>query len=643
MRIMFLLGLAATLCGQTPRVVSPDGQVALELTESGDLSYTVSFKGKPVLARAALGLELQGQAPLGPGMKLAGISNSSLDESYRMPHGKANPVRNHYHALIAEYAETGRQGRRLSVEVRAYNDGVGFRYVVPQQPAVRELRLAGERTEFRLAKDGESWALFLAGFRTSYEDNYHHLPVGGIHPEALIGLPFLAEVPGVGWVGITEAHLENWAGLYLRRSARNSTTLEARLAPRADEPEIAVSGLTPMHSPWRTILIGEEPGRLIESNIVVNLNPPSAIADTSWIRAGKSAWDWWSGSVAKNVGFKQGMNTDTMKHYIDFAAEAKLEYMLIDEGWAGRGEGKAADITQTNSNIDMPEILRHAASKNVKVWLWAHWTSVDKQMNEAFALFQKWGVAGVKIDFMDRDDQWMVDFYHRVVKKAAEHRLMIDFHGAYKPDGGRRTWPNLMTQEGVLGLEYVKWSGRATPGHNVTLAFTRMLAGPLDYTPGGFDNRTRQNFVSRFREPVTMGTRAHQLALFVVFESPFMVLADHPEAYRGQKELAFLSAVPATWDETRVLKGRPDEFVAIARRSGREWYIGAITDWDERELELPLEFLGAGDYTAEMYTDAPDAAVEPKHTTVEQKNVTRSSLLKVKLAPGGGAAIRIRP
>lgn len=225
--------------------------------------------------------------------------------------------------------------------------------------------------------------------------------------------------------------------------------------------------------------------------------------------------------MAKGPGLKSGMNTGTMKHYIDFASESKLEYMLIDAGWAARGNGAPADITRTSPEIDMPEILRHAAARNVRVWLWAHWTSVDRQLEEAFPLFEKWGVAGVKIDFMDRDDQWMVRFYHRVLKKAAQHRLMIDFHGAYKPDGMRRTWPNLMTQEGVLGLEYLKWSARVTPVHNLTLAFTRMLAGPMDYTPGGFNNVTREEFEPRRSEPMVMGTRAHQMALFVVFESAF--------------------------------------------------------------------------------------------------------------------------
>ena len=394
-------------------------------------------------------------------------------------------------------------------------------------------------------------------------------------------------------------------------------------------------------------MIADDPGRLVESNIVVNLNPPCAIADTSWIKPGKTAWDWWSGSVARKVSFKPGMNTETMKHYIDFSARNNLEYMLIDAGWAARRRAgpndSGSDLTQTNPNINMPELLDYAKAKNVRLWLWAHWTDIDRQMDEVFPLFQKWGIAGVKIDFMDRDDQWMVNWYRRVTKKAAEHKLMLDFHGAFKPDGLSRPYPNVMTREGVMGLEYTKWSARITPKHNVTVAFTRMLAGGLDYTPGGFENVTKAAFQPRSRFPMVMATRAHETALFVVFESAFQMVADDPGAYEDQKELDFIRVVPATWDETHVINGRPPKFITIARRHGKEWYVGSITDWDAREVDVPLTFLGAGSYNAEIYADAPDAATQPKNTTREQKRVDAKTVLKLKLAPGGGSAIRIIP
>ena len=339
------------------------------------------------------------------------------------------------------------------------------------------------------------------------------------------------------------------------------------------------------------------------------------------------------------------MNTATMKHYIDFASKSHFEYMLIDAGWAAHTVGpdaSGADLTQTQPDINLPEILDFARSKNVRVWLWAHWTDIDRQMDDAFPLFEKWGIAGVKIDFMNRDDQWMVDFYRRAVMKAAEHHLLIDFHGAFKPDGLRRTYPNLQTQEGVMGLEYNKWSYRITPDHNVMLAFTRMLAGPMDYTPGGFRNTTRDQFEPRDVRPEVMGTRAHQTALFVVFESPFEMVSDYPEAYAGQKELAFLSAVPTSWDETRVLNAKVGDYVTIARRRGAEWYIGSIAGWHGADLDIPLNFLGSGQYIAEIYSDAPDATENPTHTTLESKPVSQSTVLKAKLVSGGGQAIRIR-
>lgn len=649
--------LVLPLLAQTGPVLlkSPDGALEIAIATlagnapsdaGGQLAYRVSLGGKPVIEWSRLGLDIQGSAPLGATVKITTSKPSNSDETWRSPHGKANPIRNHFNAVIVETTESGgRRLRRLDVEARAYNDGVAFRYLIPEQPAIREMRLAAETTQFRIAKDATTFPMVLRDYRTSQEDDYHQLPLSALHPSYLIGLPLLIEVPGVAWVGLTEAYIDNWAGMYLA-AGRDSRTLEARLAPRVDEPGLAVATATPARSPWRVLMIAADAGRLVESNMVVNLNPPSAIADTSWIKPGKTAWDWWSGSAARNVSFKTGMNTDTMKHYIDFSARAGLEYMLIDAGWAARGSGpndSGAILTQTNPNIDMPALLDYAKAKNVRLWLWAHWTDIDRQIDEAFPLYEKWGIAGVKIDFMDRDDQWMVNWYRRVARKAADHKLMLDYHGAFKPDGLRRTYPNVMTREGVMGLEYTKWSARITPKHNVTLAYTRMLAGPMDYTPGGFENVTRAAFQPRNQFPMVMGTRTHQTALFVVFESPFQMVADHPGAYEDQKELDFIRAVPSTWDETRVVNGQPAQFITIARRRGSDWYVGSISDWDAREIDVPLTFLGAGSFSADIYTDAPDAATQPKNSVREQRRVDSKTVLKVKLAPGGGAAVRITP
>jgi len=638
--------LAGALWGQAP-VKSPDGAIEMTIAaEAGRLAYGVTFHGKPVIAPSGLGLEIAGGPVLGSAVKIAGWHAGAVDETYTMLHGKANPVRNVCNTVSVDLEETAAPARKLTLEARAYNDGVAFRYVVPPQPGLEEIRLTGERTEFRLAKDATTYPLVLENFQTSYEDDYHTVPLSGLHADWLIALPLLTELPGVAWVAITEADIDNYAGMYLQHSARDGRLLTARLAPSLENPGLAVLTGAPMATPWRVVTIGSEPGRLVESNLVINLNPPSAIADTSWIKPGKTAWDWWSGTYAEGVSFQPGMNTPTMEHYIDFCAASGLPYMLIDAGWSLQGNGpnwSKADITKTSPAIDMPAILAYAKARHVGIWLWAHWEDVNRQMAEAFPLYEKWGIAGVKIDFMNRDDQWMVNYYRRVVKAAAEHHLMIDFHGAFKPDGLRRTYPNLLTREGVMGAEYNKWSARVTPDHNVMLAFTRMLAGPMDYTPGGFNNATRAEFEPRNLKPMVMTTRAHQLGLYVVFESGFQMVSDYPEAYQGQKEFEFIKAVPDVWDETHVVKGRPGDFVTIARRRGREWYMGSINGWRSNEIDVPLEFLGKGDFVAEVYSDAPDAESHPKHTVKEEKKVTAATLLHVRLAPGGGQAIRIRP
>ena len=654
--------VAAQVAGEVAaKVTSPNGQITFLLFNSTPakhpersdwekppadaLRYAVEFHGKRLVDHSKLGLEIPGQPALGPGMRSTSTQAASVDESYTIPVGKTSTVRDHYNSARTEFEDQAE--RKLTIEVRAFDDGVGFRYLVPDQPSLKHVRIAREKTEFCYTKDATTYPLILDGYQSSWEDEYQQRQVNGLHDDWLIGLPYLVEVPGIGWVAITEADIDNYAGMYLRKG-EGGNCVKADLSPRVDDPKVAVVAATPFASPWRVLMIGDEPGRLIESNIVLNLNPPSKIADTSWIRAGKSAWDWWSGQAAPSVSFKTGMNTATMKHYINFASDSGFPYMLIDAGWAldpgsGSYDYTRVDITRVTPEIDMPELLRYAKEKNVRIWLWSHWNSVDKYMDQAFPLFEQWGIAGVKIDFMNRDDQQMVDFYHRVVETAAAHHLMIDFHGAYKPDGLRRTYPNLVTREGVMGKEYLKWSARTTPTHNTTLPFTRMLAGPMDYTPGAFGNSNRENFVARNFMPMGLGTRAHELALFVVFESPFEMVADYPEHYQGQKEFNFIKQVPCTWDEVRVLSGRPMENITLTRRSGEDWYMGSLTNWDERTVKVPLSFLGEGKYVAEIYADAPDSATEATHTTFSKEGVDRTTVLDVHMVSGGGNAIWIHP
>ncbi len=619
------------------KLTSPDGriEISFQTDAAGQLNYTVSSGGEPIIAPSKLGLTIQGGLPLGASVRIVTNRIGGANETYEMVHGKANPVRNHYRSASIDTTETTFRGRRLIIEARAYDDGVAFRYVVPAQDAIPDptgFRLSAEHTEFRFARDSITWPLYLSSYTTSYEDEYHREAVSGISPDHLIGLPLTVEYPSVGYVAITEANLAEYAGAYLRRGAGNSFQVDLASAggPKVEH------GL-PHQSPWRVIMVAPEMGRLVESNIVINLNPPSKIADPTWIKPGKSAWDWWFGKVKTPGGWETGMNTRTFKYLIDFAAEAGFQYVLVDDGWTER-----QNILEPKPEIEIREIIDYGKSKGIGIWLWLHWTGVDRQMHEAFPLYSSWGAAGLKIDFMDRDDQWMVNWYHRVLETAAENRLMVDFHGAYKPTGIRRTWPNLMTREGVMGLEYTKWSRRVGPEHNMIIPFTRMLAGPLDYTPGGFGNVTRAEFEPRFDDPVVLGTRAHQLALFVVFESPFVCAVDHPSAYRGAPEFQFIKDVPATWDETRVIDGVIGDYIVIARRSGDDWYLAAATDWTPRVLDIPLDFLGAGDYTARIYEDGANAANDPARVDVSSKDVTKSTVLKATLAAGGGLAVQLR-
>src|SRR3984885_11449397 len=639
------------------RVVSPDGRIVFILSDashthtiepvSNDTRYAVDFDGKWLMDESVLGLKIEGQPAFGPGLKLVKVETSQHDETYTIPVGKTSSVRDHYNAALVDLADDS--GRKLSLEIRAFDDGVAFRYILPDQLSHTKIRLERELTEFRFVKDATLYPLILDGFHSAYEDEYQVRQVSGIHPDWLIGLPLLANVAGVGWVAVTEADIDNYAGMYLRKD-QHPFALHAELSPSLREPAIAVESYAPVTTPWRVLMIGEQPGRLIESNMILSLNPPSKIADTSWIRAGKSAWDWWSGDYATGVDFTPGMNTAPLKHYIEFASDSGFPYMLIDAGWAAPtptatpGDyADPADITHFNPAVDLPELLRYAKEKNVRIWLWSHWTSIDKYMDQAFPLFEQWGVAGVKIDFMNRDDQWMVDWYHRVVEKAAEHHLMIDYHGAFKPDGLRRTYPNLITREGVMGKEYSKWSARVTPVHNTTLPFTRMLAGPMDYTPGAFNNTNLENFIGRNKMPMSLGTRAQELALYVVFESPLEMVSDYPEQYKGQKAFDFIKQVPATWDEVRVIDGFPMRYITLARRSGKDWYVGSLTNWEARNKKVPRDFLGDGEYVAEIYADAPDAASDATHIAFSKRPVDRTTVLDIHMVSGGGNAIWIHP
>jgi alpha-glucosidase len=372
--------------------------------------------------------------------------------------------------------------------------------------------------------------------------------------------------------------------------------------------------------------------------MIYRLAKPST-GDFSWVRPGKVAWDWWNDLNLAGVDFRAGVNTATYKFFIDFAAAHGVEYVILDEGWY-----KLGDLLTLNPDIDMGAILAHAKSKNVGIIPWVIWKTLDDQLEPAMDQFSKWGVAGLKIDFMQRDDQWMVNYYYRIAAEAAKRKLLVDYHGAYKPTGLYRTFPNVLTSEGVLGLEHSKWSKNVTPEHDVTLPFTRMLAGPMDFTPGAMVNGTQKSFQVIYSQPMSQGTRCHQLAMYVVFESPLQMLADTPTNYLRELEcLAFLSKVPTVWDDTRVLEAKIAEYILIARQNGTSWYVGAMTDWTPREMTVDLSFLGPGTFEMTSFADGANADRNASDYKTEKRKVTAADKPTVRLAPGGGWAAVLTP
>jgi alpha-glucosidase len=391
--------------------------------------------------------------------------------------------------------------------------------------------------------------------------------------------------------------------------------------------------------PWRVFIIAGSDIKLLESDLVFKLAPPCKIEDTKWIEPGQVAWDWWNANNIYGVDFRAGINNETYKYYIDFAARNGIKYIILDEGWY-----KLGDVLAQVPGINVPELCKYADSKHVGVILWVVWKSFWDKIDEAVSMYENWGVKGVKVDFMQRDDQKIVNFYHEAARKTAEHHLLIDFHGAYKPDGLSRTWPNALTREGVKGMENDKWSRDINPDHDATIPYTRMVAGAMDYTPGAMVNMDSVNFTPLFTRPESQGTRAHQVALYVIYESPLQMLADSPSNYMKEQETTdFIVKIPVVWDDIIGLDGKVGDYVLLARRSGKDWFVGAITDWTSRDMKLDLSFLPAGEYSMDIFQDGINAdryASDYKHF---KTNVRSGDIMTIHLAPGGGWAAKITP
>ena len=632
---------------QSQTLQSPGGriQVGVRPSTQGDLGLTIMFDGRVVVEVSRLGFDLGKDGRVADGLRRVRTTRSVIDDEYALVCGKQRSVRDCCNELALDFApaDPATPDRGLRILVRAYDDGVAFRYRLAPQDGGAAIR--SELTQFDFPQDYECWGLDLGAFDTAHEGPFDAFRASKIEAHSLFDAPLLCRT-GHGDVtfALAEADLAHYAALYFARRDDGRPGVQVRLSPRLDDPEIAVraSPGQELQSPWRVVMVGEHPGRLIESTLITTLSQPSAIADTSWIRPGKAAWDWWSDAMPAGASGPR-MSNGTMTWLIDFAAATRLQYLLIDAGWYAFPDPKAdraeADVTRSVPEIDLPGLAEYGRQRGIGIFVWLKWQHLDRQLDEALALYQRIGLKGIKVDYLNRDDQAMIDFYHRLLAGAADRQLMVDLHGATHPAGLARTYPNLMTQEGVMGAEYNKWSSRITSRHNVTLPYTRMLLGPMDYTPGGFRNVTPKQFVARGTLPMVQTTRGQALAMYVVYDSPFACVSDSPDAYKGQAGLDFLAEVPTSWHETRVLSGRIAEFVVIARRHGTTWFVGGMTNERARSLPVRLGFLAPGRFSATIYADgAAPALLAIKHGVP----VVTGSVINLVMGPNGGGVIILR-
>jgi len=608
-------------------IASPDGRTALLVSDDG-ASFAVTRHGETVIATSPLGLELEGEPGLAP-LKLESRSDVAVDQTIPLVATKAGVARDHYRGATLVFRETG-GGRRVLVDARVRDDGVAFRYRLDGPGPVS---LHAERTSFVLAGDPSCLAAPVDG---THEVSFERLHVSQLKEGIAYDVPLACATPsGRTHYAITQADLHDYTGASLWREGDALRVHLSTVPGRPGPAVVSASGLT---TAWRVVMMADRAGDLIESALVGNLNPAPQ-GDFAWVKSGKAAWDWWSGPLE---GVKPDMTT--YRRFIDFAAESGFPYYLIDAGWSwGAGpccEARpATDIARAAEGIDMPALVRYAADKGVGLLLWVHWQHLAPRMDEVLDTYARWGIKGIKVDFMNRDDQEMVAFYERAAAAAARRHLLLDLHGAYVPAGLQRTYPNFITQEGVLGAEWNKMDRRVTPRHNLMLPYTRMLAGPMDYTPGGFRNATPRAFQVRAVLPQTQTTRGQALAMYVVYDSPLQMVSDDPEAYRDAAGFEFIRRVPTSWDETRFIQGEPGRDIVLARRQGRAWYLGAMAADEARVERVPQRFLPPGKYRATLWQDGDSPTALERRELI----VSRSDVLALKLAAAGGAAVIVEP
>ena len=635
---------------------SPDKDITVTIEAGEQLTYSVTHGSTCVLAPSAIGIKLSDGTQLGTKPVVKSAKTRSVNQSVKAPFYKRSQIPEIYEELTLTLKGN------YKVIFRAYDEGVAYRFETDfRKPIIIE----NETADFNFDADyqclipyvnrraGQEGDLINQQFYNSFENTYIHIPISQMDPMKLAFLPVLVELKDGKKAVITEADLEDFPGLYLRNeNGKNGFTAVHAGYPKTREQgghnnlqwvvkerENYIAKTNGKRAfPWRCIVISENDKELADSDLVYLLASPSRIDDDSWIQPGKVAWDWWNAWNIYGVDFPAGINNDTYKYYIDFASQYGIEYVILDEGWA---VNKKADLFQVVPEIDIKELVDYGTERNVGIVLWVGYAAIDKDMEHVCQHYSDMGVKGFKVDFMDGDDQMIVDFYYRMAKTAAKYHLFVDFHGAYKPTGLHRTYPNVLNHEGVYGLEQAKWDNQSDLVLNeVTIPFIRMVAGPMDYTQGAMRNANKNNFAAVYTEPMSQGTRCRQLAEYVIFESPFNMLCDSPSNYLKEDECTqFIANVPTTWDETVVLDGKVGEYLIIARRKDFRWYVGAITNWEERDIYLDLSILpNFGAKSGRIFRDGLNANRVAKDYVAEQIQVMGNKV-KFHLAKGGGAVI----
>lgn len=650
-RFCFFLLLFFAPCAfakQGITVTSPDKKIEFTLSkDQSGLIYRVSYKGQILVDNSQLSISFKQGGVFGKNIILDKPVFKKLDETYNLIAGKSSKVYSISNDALISATEQDGLKRQLNIEVRVFNDGAAFRYLIPGQHEWKSVEITDESDAFNLTNDPTALTLFRENYTTSHEGLYTRLPVSKIKLDTLMDLPATFEYSNGIYMAITEANLLDYAGMYL---IKHNGILQSSLSPLPYQKEIKVIAKLPHNSPWRVMMISDRVGALIESNILTNLSEPCRLKDISWIKPGKDTFPWWNGNVSPDTSWAPGNNYDFNMYYVNFCAKNNIAYHTVVEyglhEWyvndgGGFQPGLHADPSKAVPGLDMQQLCDSAAKVGVGIRVWVHFYALYPKLDETFAQYEKWGIKGLMCDFMDRDDQEMVNMQEEILQKAAQHHLHIQFHGAYKPTGTSRTYPNELTREGTLNYENDKWNQNVTPDADVNIAFTRLIAGSTDYHLGGFRAANAKTFKVHYTAPMVLGTRCHMLGMYVVLENELPMVADFPDAYTGQSGFEFLKEVPNTWDETKVLNAKIGDYVTIARRKGDDWYIGTISNNTVHSIKTALSFLPAGDYKAEIYSDAPNADKDPNQLVKVVQNVNHQSIINTDLAAGGGQVMHL--